>query len=295
MPEFFHTLLHALEHTLIDTLKLLPFLFLTYLFMEILEHRAGEKTEERLRRAGKVGPLLGGCLGVLPQCGFSAAASSLYAGRIITSGTLIAVYLSTSDEMLPILISNGAPLPFILKILAAKLIAGVGIGFLVDLIARRFGKAKDHAPHVEDLCEREGCHCEDGVLRSTIKHTLRIVLFILIFGFCMELAVELIGEETLSGWILDRPVLGNVLAALVGLVPNCASSILLTTLYLDGILPVGAMLSGLLVNAGIGIAILLRNNRPLRDSLRILLILLLTGILVGVLIDLTPLRTLLEI
>ncbi len=295
IQEFFHLLLHSSEHTLIEVAKLLPFLFLTYLLMELLEHKAGEKTEKHLRRAGRIGPLVGGALGLLPQCGFSAAAAGLYAGRVITAGTLIAVFLSTSDEMLPILISSGAPISFTLKILAAKLTVGVLCGFFVDLIARKRGKEHADAAEIEEICEREGCHCEGSFWRSALKHTLRVGLFILIFIFLMNLLIALIGEDTLGGVLSSLPVLSNVLAALIGLIPNCASSVLLTQLCLEGILPVGAMLSGLLVNAGLGTALLLRNNRPLKDSLRIIAILFGIGVAVGILVDLTPLQALLKL
>lgn len=295
MPELLHLLWHATEHTLTDTLKLIPFLFLTYLLMEFLEHKSGDAAANWLRGSGKVGPLLGGAMGVLPQCGFSAAASGLYTGRIITTGTLLAVYLSTSDEMLPILISKGAPLPLILKLLATKLIIGVGAGFLVDLVSRllhRGTQRRPDEPCIEELCEREGCDCHDHFVLSALKHTLRILLFLLIFGFLMNLGVELLGEERLASLMQSRPILGSLLAAVAGLIPNCASSILLTELYLEGVLSVGAMLSGLLVNAGVGLALLFKNNRPLRDSFRILLLLFSVGVLCGILIDLTPIASL---
>lgn len=295
MHNLLHLLWHATEHTLIDTLRLLPFLFLTYLLMEFLEHKSGDAAANWLRGSGRIGPLLGGAMGVLPQCGFSAAASGLYTGRIITTGTLLAVYLSTSDEMLPILISEGAPLPLILKLLATKLIIGVGAGFLVDLVSRLLrtrSKIRPDEPCIEELCEREGCDCHDHFALSALKHTLRIALFLLIFSFFMNLGVEILGEERLASLMLNRPVLGSLLASLAGLIPNCASSILLTKLYLEGVMSVGAMLSGLLVNAGVGLALLFKNNRPMRDSFRILLLLLVIGVLCGILIDLTPIASL---
>lgn len=290
MHEFLHALSHSFLHTLTDTAKVLPFLFLTYLLMEFLEHKAGDATERWLKGSGKVGPLLGGALGLLPQCGFSAAASGLYTGRVITTGTLIAVYLSTSDEMLPILISTGAEIPLIIKLLGTKLFIGVAAGFCIDgvayLIRQRRG-AKPQ-PQIEDLCERENCDCGNHFVLSALKHTLYITLFLLLFTFIMNLTVELVGEETIGALVLNRPVLGSVLAALVGLIPNCASSIVLTSLYMEGVLSSGAMLSGLLVNAGVGIAVLFRNNRPVRDSLRILLVLWCIAVLSGILIDITP-------
>ncbi len=313
-------------HTLKDTAKILPFLFLTYLLMEFLEHRSGSMTERWLRRSGKIGPLVGGALGIAPQCGFSAAASGLYAGRVITTGTLIAVYLSTSDEMLPIMISKGAPLPEILKLLITKLILGVAAGFAIDWITSFVIKKRhapqehhhehahhhhhehhehehhdhehhdhehhhdhDHSahPHITEFCERENCKCEDGVLLSALKHTAKVAVFILLITYALNAVIHLIGEDTIASVILDRPVLGNLIAALVGLIPNCASSVILTEMYLAGVVPIGATLSGLLVNSGIALAILFRNNRPLKDSFRILLLLFVIGFVSGTLIDLT--------
>lgn len=290
MHEFMHALSHSFLHTLQDTAKILPFLFLTYLLMEFLEHKAGGATERWLRGSGKVGPLLGGALGMLPQCGFSAAASGLYTGRIITTGTLIAVYLSTSDEMLPILVSSGAELPLILKLLGTKLVIGVVAGFCVDGVAHlvRRRTHREPQPQIEELCERENCDCGNRFVLSALKHTLYITLFLLIFTFAINLAIELIGEENIGALVLDRPVLGSILAALVGLIPNCASSIALTTLYMEGVISSGAMLSGLLVNAGVGLAILFRNNRPVRDSFRVVLILWCIAVVSGILIDITP-------
>ena len=291
MHEFWHLLGHSVLHTLEDTAKVVPFLFLTYLLMEFLEHKAGGAPERWLRGSGKVGPLIGGALGVLPQCGFSAAATGFYTGRMITTGTLIAVYLSTSDEMLPILITSGAPVPTILKLLATKLVIGIGAGFAIDGISRlvRGGKEEEQEPGIEELCERENCECGDRFVLSALKHTAYITAFLLLFTFVLNIGIELVGEENIQSVVLNRPVLGSVLAALVGLIPNCASSVALTSLFADGVLSSGALLSGLMVNAGIGLAILFRNNRPLKDSLRVVGILFGISVLCGILIDLTPL------
>ena len=291
MHDFWHLLGHSVLHTLEDTAKVVPFLFLTYLLMEFLEHKAGGAPERWLRTSGKVGPLVGGALGVLPQCGFSAAATGFYTGRMITTGTLIAVYLSTSDEMLPILISSGAPIPTILKLLATKLLIGIGAGFAIDGVTRLLRKDKpdEQEPGIEELCDRENCDCGDRFVLSALKHTIYITVFLLIFTFVLNIGIELIGEENIKSLVLDRPVLGSVLAALVGLIPNCASSVALTSLFVDGVLSGGALLSGLMVNAGIGLAILFRNNRPIKDSLRVVGILLGISVLCGVLIDITPL------
>lgn len=291
MHDFWHLLGHSLLHTLEDTLKVVPFLFLTYLFMEFLEHKANGAPERWLRGSGKVGPLVGGALGVLPQCGFSAAATGFYTGRMITTGTLIAVYLSTSDEMLPILISSGAPVPTVLKLLGTKLVIGIAAGFAIDGVTRLVcrGKKCEQEPQIEELCERENCDCGDRFVLSALKHTAYITVFLLLFTFVLNLGIEAVGEENIQSVVLGRPVLGSVLAALVGLIPNCASSVALTSLFVDGVISSGALLSGLMVNAGVGLAILFRNNRPLKDSFRIVGILFGISVICGILIDLTTL------
>ena len=290
MHDFWHLLGHGILHTLEDTAKVVPFLFLTYLLMEFLEHKAGGAPERWLRTSGKIGPLVGGALGVLPQCGFSAAATGFYTGRMITTGTLIAVYLSTSDEMLPILLTSGAPIPTILKLLATKLVIGIAAGFAIDGIARllNHGKGEEQEPGIEELCERENCDCGDRFVLSALKHTAYITLFLLLFTFVLNIGIELVGEENIQSLVLNRPVFGSVLAALVGLIPNCASSVALTSLFTDGVLSSGALLSGLMVNAGVGLAILFRNNRPIKDSLRVVGILFGIAVVCGSLIDLTP-------
>ena len=290
MHEFFHILEHSVLHTLVDTVKVVPFLFLTYLFMEFLEHKANGAPERWLRGSGKIGPLIGGALGVLPQCGFSAAATGFYTGRMITTGTLIAVYLSTSDEMLPILISSGAPVPVMLKLLLTKLIIGIAAGFAIDGITRLIcrGKKCEQEPQIEELCERENCDCGDRFVLSALKHTAYITVFLLLFTFVLNIGIELIGEENIKSVVLNRPVLGSLLAAFVGLIPNCASSVALTSLFADGVLSSGALLSGLMVNAGVGLAILFRNNRPVKDSLRVVAILFGISVICGIFIDLTP-------
>lgn len=289
MHEFFHLLWHSLLHTLIDTAKVVPFLFLTYLLMEFLEHKAGGAPERWLRGSGKVGPLIGGALGVLPQCGFSAAATGFYTGRMITTGTLIAVYLSTSDEMLPILISSGAPISTMLKLLGTKLVIGIAAGFAIDGITRlvRRDKGAEQEPGIEELCERENCDCGDRFVLSALKHTAYITVFLLLFTFVLNLGIELVGEENIKTVVLNRPVLGSLLSALVGLIPNCASSVALTSLFVDGVLSSGALLSGLMVNAGVGLAILFRNNRPVKDSWRVVAILFGISVVCGILIDWT--------
>lgn len=281
-----HILLHTLEHSVTDSAKLLPFLFLTYLLMEFLEHHAGNTMQKRIGAAGKFGPVWGGLLGVVPQCGFSAAASSLYAGRVITVGTLLSIYLSTSDEMLPILISQGAPAATIAKILATKVLLAVASGFAAEFFyAKVFGR-KEKEMDIHVVCEEEKCHCEDGIFVSALKHTLRIFFYIFLISVVLNGAVEIIGEETLAGAFTAVPVMGEAVAALIGLIPNCASSVVITELYLDGIIGAGAMMSGLLVNAGVGLPVLLRLNRNAKQNAGIIAALYGLGVFWGVIIEL---------
>lgn len=291
MQELIHHLPEILWHTLIDTLKIVPFLFLTYMLMELLEHKSGGAAERWLSRSGKIGPLAGAMLGAFPQCGFSAAATGFYTGRIITTGTLIAVWLSTSDEMLPILIAGGAPFLLIIKVISFKVLVGIICGFAIDLVSRALRKRKnspEKTPCIEEFCEREGCRCNERFWVSALRHTVSITIFVLVFSFALNLIIHGFGEDKLASLVLNRPILGNIISATVGLIPNCAASIVITELYLDGIISIGSMLSGLLVGAGVGVALLLRNNRPLRDSIRIIAILWCIGALVGIITDLTP-------
>ena len=273
--------LDVLKETVIDSLKLLPFLFAVYLAIEIIEDRAEEKTVALVHRAGRWGPVLGGVLGVVPQCGFSAATSNLYAGGIITRGTLLAVFLSTSDEMLPILISGGAPVGLILKILGYKVLSGALAGILLDTVEKKLGRVRHRSLH--ELCEQEDCHCEDGILKSALRHTGKIFVFLFAVTLVMNAAVELLGPERLGSFILHRPVAGELLAGIIGLIPNCAASVVLTSLYLQGAMSAGAMISGLLVGSGVGLLVLVRMNRDWRDNLVTLGVLYVAGVVFGLL------------
>lgn len=289
LPEFLE---EVVVDSLIDFLKLLPFLFLTYLLMEFLEHKTGEQMENTVRKAGKVGPLFGGLLGVLPQCGFSASASGLYAGRVITLGTLIAVYLSTSDEMLPILIAEGAEPLLIVKLLLIKFLIGTAAGFAIDAI-RLCKKKAPKDGDIHDLCEHEGCHCEEGIFRSALHHTLHISLFLLAVMFLLNTAVCLLGHDRIAHVFSSLPVVGHLLSSLVGLIPNCASSVLITKLYLEGILSAGCMLSGLLVGSGVGLLVLFRVSRHKKEAFFVLFLLFAIGAVSGMLLDLVGIGSIL--
>lgn len=273
--------------SLADSVKLLPFLFLTYLLMELLEHKTGSNARKRIRTAGKFGPVWGGLLGVIPQCGFSAAASSLYAGRVITVGTLLAIYLSTSDEMLPILISESAGVGTIIKILAVKVTIAIISGVVIELFYTGILKRKEKDMDIHVVCEEEHCRCEDGILISSVKHTLKIAVFIFLISLALNYVIAIIGEDTLSGLFLGVPVVGELVSALLGLIPNCASSVVITELYLGGIISSGAMMSGLLVNAGVGLLVLLRLNRNWKQNAGIIGVLYGVGVFWGIVIECT--------
>lgn len=266
---------------LIDTLKTVPFLFLTYLLMEYIEHRTSDKTKSMIRRAGKWGPLFGGVLGVIPQCGFSAAAAGLFSGRVITLGTLLAVFLSTSDEMLPILLSSQVPLPLILRILAQKAVIGVLAGFFVDFVFRKFNQRKIGSK-IHDICVQEHCECEHSIVKSALKHTGNIALFLLVVSLALNLVIGLIGEENLGRLILNWPVAGELLAGVIGLIPNCAASVVITTLYMEGAMSAGAMMAGLLVGSGVGLLVLFRTNKSRAENLKISAMLYVIGVLGGI-------------
>ena len=275
----------VLLHGLIDTLKLIPFLFLTYLLMEFIEHRAGDRAEHFMKCAGRFAPLVGGALGAVPQCGFSAAASNFYAARVISLGTLIAVFLSTSDEMLPILISGDFGVGRAALLVLYKLIVGVLVGFLVDLILRLM-RRDEREINIDNICENDNCHCERGILHSAIHHTVTITLFVLAITVAINTVVFFVGTEVIGEALDGIPVVSHIISALLGLIPNCAVSVALATFCSEGFISVGTMLAGLFSGAGVGILVLFRVNKNLRENLAIMGVLVLAGTVFGLLGDL---------
>ena len=302
----------------LDTLKLLPFLFLAYLLLEYLEHRAGEKMERFLGRAGHCGPLIGAGLGLVPQCGFSAAAAGLYSARLISVGTAVAVFLSTSDEMLPVMLGGRVPWHTVLAALAVKFAVALAVGFACDGVMRLFARRKErkepqrqteedanaasahaHAhdhdhdhehghrgyDEIHDLCETEHCHCEKGIFVSALIHTAHIALFIFIVEAALGGLIAGVGEDRLVAFVLGPGALAYLTAGLVGLIPNCAASVVLTDLYVEGVLSFGTMMAGLLPGAGAGLLVLLRRRRPLRDVICLVALLYVVGVLFGAGID----------
>lgn len=284
-------MIDVLLDTLLDAAKLIPFLYLTYLLLEFIEHRAKEQTEALMKKAGKWGPFLGGALGAVPQCGFSASMSNLYAENIISMGTLVAVFLSTSDEMLPIMISGISSGDIrawsVVKILLVKILLGVVVGFIVDGVARLCSK-KEKNIDIESLCHDDHCGCEEGnIFLSALVHTLKILAFILVVSFALNTVIYFIGEDALGNFISSLPVVvGPLATALVGLVPNCASSIVITQLYMSGVISAGSMLAGLLSGSGIGLLILFRVNKNMKSNFAVLGIVYGSGAVIGIICDL---------
>ncbi len=267
--------------TLIDTLKLVPFLFIAFLLIELFEHKFSKKSIEVVESSGKYGPILGSILGIIPQCGFSVMATNLYVTRLITLGTLISIYLSTSDEMLPILISEKAEFSLIIKILLIKLFIGMLAGFIIDKIFKVKKEKKNY-----DICEEEHCHCKESIIISSLKHTLNIVVFILLINFILNICFNYLGQDYLSKILLKDSFFGPFISSLIGLIPNCGASVMLTELYINNAINFGSLISGLLTGSGIAIMILFKTNKHFLENLKIVGILYLIGVLSGIIIEL---------
>ena len=272
-------------HGFIDTLKLVLMLFLTYLLMEFIEHKASDKARHIMTKAGDFGPAIGGVFGAVPQCGFSAAAANLYTGRVITIGTLVAVFLATSDEMLPIMLAGNIKISKVLLIILYKTAVGIAIGFAIDLVFKIL-KIKRRDINIDEICENDECHCERGIVFSAIHHTLSVSLFIFAVTVAINAAMFFIGYESLSSSVLSLPVISHVICAIVGLVPNCASSVALTRLAMQGVISAGAMMSGLFAGAGVGLLVLFRMNRHVKENVIVVALLVGIGLVFGLLADL---------
>ena len=331
--------LHILGHTLLELVRLLPFLFLSYLVMEWIEHKMKDRTRRALEKAGWGAPVAGGLLGAVPQCGFSAAAAGLFAGGVVGPGTLLAVFLSTSDEMLPVILSHGADGGFawwsVLRILGGKAVIGIAVGLTVELVWRRIkgrptpavgeggtpceehehvhthehghnhehthehthghthehehGHAHSHGEEdrsISRMCEREGCRCDRGIFLSALYHTVKIGLFIFLCMLALNTLMHTVGEEALAAFLSGKGPVVYLLCALVGLIPNCAASVVVTELYLGGAVSLGALYAGLLSGAGVGLLVLWRANRSWRQNLGLTGLLVAVALAFGVLIDL---------
>lgn len=266
--------------TLIDAVKLIPFLLIAFLLLEYIEHKMSTKTFKLVEKSGKFGPLIGGLLGIFPQCGFSVMATNLYGARIISIGTLISIYLTTSDEMIPVMISKNIQINLVIKILLLKLLIGILVGFVVDII---FRKSKNN---IKSFCNEEHCDCEHGIFKSSLVHTFNILLFIVLISFMLNTIIYYIGEDNLSTLFTQNKILGPIISSLIGLIPNCASSIIITELFLSNLISAGSMIAGLLTGSGIALLILFKVNNNLKENFKILLIIYLTGVITGVTMNL---------
>ena len=307
----------VLADSVIDTLKLIPFLLVTYLAMEALEHFASNKVKEAVERAGTAGPVVGGLLGALPQCGFSAMAATLFSGRVVTAGTLVAVILSTSDEMIPVFVAHQEPASRMLSIIAIKVVLGIAAGLLLDLVLRLLHRAGDGHAHIHELCEREHCHCEEadepdedegedehgshgghhdhahhhghshshhgvwGIVRSACVHTAQVTAFIFLISLLFGLIIEGFGVDSIRSMLAYHPVRATFIAALVGLIPNCGASVAIAELFLDGTLATGPMLAGLLSSGGVGLLVLWRTNADARQNAYVTLLVYGVAVLAG--------------
>lgn len=276
-----------LKDALMDTLKMLPFLFGAYLLMEYLEHHSSGRMERLLAASNKSGPVTGALLGCVPQCGFSVAAANLYCGHIITPGTLLAVFFSTSDEAVPLLLASPGGLPVLLRLMAWKVALGAALGLGVDAFLRSRGKlswGRDQEA-MEELCE--DCHCEEqGVLRSALHHTGEIFVFLFLTTLVLGGVLEIIGEERLSMVLMEGSIFQPALAGIIGLIPNCGASVLLTRLLMDGTLSFGAALAGLSTNAGVGLLVLFRvGRRHTTRNLQLMGVLYLAAVVCGILLQ----------
>lgn len=265
-----------------ETLLLLPFLFATYLVLEAVEAHAGSALERFLERARSVGPLAGALAGVVPQCGVSAAAASFYAGGVVSVGTLLAVFLSTSDELLPVLISKQVPTGLMAKIVLLKAAAAIIVGFSADAVLR-FVRHLRREVSVHELCEHSLCHCAQhrGIWVPALIHTAEIFFFIVLVSGSVELCLHYFGEESLNALYLNKPVFGELVAGLVGLIPNCAVSVAGAELYCQGAMSAGALMASSFTGSGLGLLVLLRTNRNWRENLAILATVYFAGVALG--------------
>lgn len=265
--------------TFIDILKMIPFLFVAFLIIELIEHKFSERTKSIISSSGKFGPLLGGLLGAIPQCGFSVLATNLYVTRIVSLGTLIAIYLSTSDEMLPILISHNVSVMEIIKLILIKVIIGIIIGFIIDLVYHKKKKEDFH------ICEDSDCDCDESIIKSSIIHTLKTIGYIFLITFILNILFTYFNEEVIKNVISDNKILTPFLASLIGLIPNCGSSVMITELYLNSVITLGSAMAGLLTGSGIAILILFKSNKDIKENITIVSLIYIIGVISGIILN----------
>lgn len=278
--------LDLLSDVLQDSLSLLPYLFITYLLLECLEHKSELITRWILVKKSPFSPIIGAFLALIPQCGISVAGANFYSAKVITLGTLLAIFLSSSDEMIPIFLSSGIAYGVILKILGVKFLIACCFGLIIDKIF----STKNESPAIDSLCQKMDCHCEKGVFYSATYHTAQIFIFIFSVSLVLNACFYTFGAENLQQTLFENTLGALLLTTLIGMIPNCASSVVLTQLYMSHTILDGAFLAGILANSGLGLIILLRLNRPMKDNFKIILLVFFLSFMAGLLFSLTGYR-----
>lgn len=275
-------LVDAVMDTTFDCLKMLPFLFVAFILIEALEHYSSDFTAKALAKVGKAGPVVGAVAGCVPQCGFSVMAANLYAGGIISVGTLLSVFIATSDEAVLIIMSNPERIREVGVLLAAKVIIAVTAGYIIDIFFRnQIATVKESG----NLCKDCGCDEEDaGIWKPAWHHTIRIFIYLFIFTGILNLCIEIFGIEQLSKFLLGNTIFQPVIAAIIGLIPNCAASVILTQLYLNGAISFASVIAGLCTGAGVGLVVLFKMDRNRRENLKIVGVLFLVAVAAGMII-----------
>ena len=273
-------MLELLIDTTLDSLKLLPFLFGTYLVIELVNKKISDKTINSIKKTNRFGPLIGSFLGIIPGCGLAVAAANFYPKRIITLGSLISIFLVTTDAMIPILIANGASIYIILKIITIQVIIGFIAGTIIDFTLRK--------KQIINLTgyEEKQCNKQTNILKSATIHTLNIFYFIFVISLALNILIASIGLDVLRGLLMQESIFGPFLASIIGLIPNCTSSVLITELYLSNTITFGSTIAGLLSGASVGLLVLFRVNKDLKENLKIVTILVTIGTISGIIIDL---------
>lgn len=283
-----NSMFDIIMETLADSVKMLPFLLVSYLIIEYIEHKNSSKIKNTLASSGKFGSIIGALFGCFPQCGFSVTASNLYAGRVITLGTLISVFIATSDESILVLLSHPGRSFDILKILVIKVILAIFFGIIIDLILRKITKNEIGSPSLEKnihekMCSH--CDCEHGMIKSALKHTFSVFVFIVIVNLILHALISFIGEERLSSLLFSGSIFQPFIAALIGMIPNCASSVILTELYIAGTISFSSIIAGLSTGAGLGLAVLFKVNKNTKENLTILGLIYAIGVTSGIIIQ----------
>ena len=282
-------ILHSVVHAFLDTIKIMPFIFLIYLVIEYLEHKNNTTLSHRLMGHQKRGAVFGAIFGSIPQCGFSVIASDMYSRRAITLGTLIAVFVATSDEAIPIILTEPGQWRLIIGVIGIKLVIAVFCGLLIDVIMNKREldvdehacHEHDHHDHFHGNCET----CEGGPVRSALVHAVRIFIFLFIVSFILTVLIESLGEERMAEVLLKDTFVQPFIAALIGLIPNCAASVMITEAYLSGAVTFGSMIAGLTSGAGVGVLYLFKRNHNMKQNLFILALMFLIGAVSGVVLQ----------